>query len=62
MPQSKTEHTGICVVKVSGKILSVRVKDFFGKHIIEIPPEVYRQRNIQPPIETLPVCDGACGS
>ena len=58
-PQSTTEHTGICVVRLSGKIGSVRVKDFFGKNVIEIPPRAYVRRRIQPPIESLPPCDSA---
>lgn len=56
-PQSSTEHTGMCVVRLSGKIVSVRVKDFFGKNVIEIPPGEYRRRRIQPPIESLGTCD-----
>jgi len=57
MAQSKTEHTGVCVVKsASGKILAVQIKDFFGKNSIPIPPKAYIARGIKPPIEFLPEC------
>jgi hypothetical protein len=57
MAKSKTEHKGVCVVKVSGKIFAVRVKDSFGKNIIEIPPRAYLRRNIKPPLALLPDCN-----
>jgi len=53
MPQSNLR--GIYVTKTpSGAILTVQVKDVFD-HNYPLPPEEYRRRRIEPPIESLPV-------
>ena len=47
-------YTGIYVQRhADGTIYSVQVVDQFG-HQIPLPPDDYSNREIQPPIETLP--------
>jgi len=53
--REKLEYTGEFVLKLpTGEIVNVQVKDIFG-HSFPMPPQDYWKRNINPPIEELPV-------